>query len=494
MPNIGELTGPRVRVEKLGTSDRGGGQLVVEQGMLLVRGKLRTRALGPLDGMQSLRFEESDGRSAQLRFQDDSHWTIEADEPGLLDFAHQLEAGLGRSGLVTDPPRLSQHVREVIVGPRALRRALEATTALGLGVGTQMLTQVAAPLGWALVAAAGGWVTLLGIAAFQQAPSGMLGSLRASFERRGWALTLWLPMCLGFGAALGIQAASHREAHEALARELRSDAEQARLARQQAEATRRAEQQAAVSAQLRRLEAALGDKRWPEAKAAYDALEALEPKHPALPSVWATLGPQLTAQAEREREQAIETALRDARRMQNDPVVCDDARAVAAAWKALSALPSTDPRRAAAVAVVPNLERCRKVVARSLALNAAEQRRQDRIRLAPRVQAELRGKGYVVNVTLVGGAEDRVRVEGDALTAKAVAEITEQGSRNPGSLLARLQDHGFRSVELFAGKRRLGSFTLQPRGIEALAAELLSSMGLAERLSLEPPGEPAASR
>jgi tetratricopeptide (TPR) repeat protein len=486
----GELRGPKVRVEKLGTSDRGGGLLVAQGGMLVIRGKLRSRTLGALDALQGWRFDEPDGRSAELTFNDLSRWAIEADDAGLVDFARLVEAQLGRAGLVTDPPGLSQRVRTVM-GTQAKRRLPEALLALAVGVGAHALTRSAGPLGWPLIAGALLWVTLLGVALFQDAPEGLIERVRSAYERRGWALTLLLPLCLAFGAGLGMQAATARTLQEAQTRSLRAQAEQARQSKQQAEAERAAEQQAELASRIRLLEAALNAKRWPDAKAAYDALAALDPRHPTLPTAWATLEPQLAALEAREREQAIAAALRDARRMQKDPVVCDDARAVAAAWKAFSALPASDPRRAGAVALVPNLERCRKVVARALAVNAAELRRQARIQLAPRLQDELRRAGHLVNVALTGKAEDGLRISGDALDAKAVPSLTEHGSKAPGSLFARLEEQGVRHVELRAGERRLGRFALQPRGTDALAAELLAGMGLGAPLALPELAAPA---
>lgn len=484
-----ELTGPKVRVEKLGTSDRGGGLLVAHEGQLLIRGKLRSRTLGTLATVQSLRFDDPDGQSAELVFQDLSRWAIEAEDPGLLEFAHQLQAHLGREGLVTDPPKLSQRVRTAMAA-QGKRRVPEMLLALGLGAGVQLVVRQVAPLGWLLVAGGVGWVTLLGVALFQDEPPGWLGRLRATFERRGWALSLFLPMCIAFGAALGIEAATQRVLLDTQVRTLAAEAAEARQALERAEAERTSAHAAEVTAQVQRVEGALNAQRWTEAKTFYDALASLEPAHPALPTMWATLGPQLEARAAKEQALATEAALRDARRMQKDPVVCDDARAVAAAWKAVQGLPPTDPRRGPAAALVPTLERCRKIVARSLAINAAELRRQGRIQLMSPVQDELRRAGHLVNVELTGKAEDRVRISGDGLNAKAVPAITGQASRSPGSLFARLEEQGVRNVEVLAGERSLGSFALEPRSTEALAAELLTSMGLGSPLVL---AEPAAA-
>jgi hypothetical protein len=370
------------------------------------------------------------------------------------------------------------------------RRMPEMLLAIGLGVGVELGVRQVAPLGWLLVAGGVGWVALLGVALFQDEPSGWLGRLRATFERRGWALSLFLPMCVAFGAGLGLQAAAQRVLLDTQVRAQDAEAAQTKQARERAEAERANARAAEVAAHVKSIEAALNAQRWTEAKTTYDALVALEPAHPALPALWATLGPPLEARAAREQAQATEAALRDARRMQKDPVVCDDARAVAAAWKAVQGLPATDPRRGPAVKLVPGLERCRKVVARSLAINAAELRRQERIQLMSRVQSELRRAGHLVNVTLTGKAEDRVQISGEALNAKAVPAITGQGSRSPGSLFARLEEQGVRSVEVRVGERSLGSFALDPRSTAELAAELLDSMGLGAPLAL---AEPAAA-
>jgi len=478
-----ELTGPKVRVEKLGTSDRGGGLLVAHEGQLLIRGKVRSRTLGTLDAVQSLRFDDPDGQRAELIFRDLSRWAIEAEDPGLLEFAHQLQAHLGREGLVTDPPKLGERVRSVMAA-QGKRRVPEMLLALALGVGVQLAVRQVAPLGWLLVAGGVAWVTLLGVALFQDEPSGWPGRLRTIFDRRGWALGLFLPLCVVFGAGLGLQAAAQRVLLETQVRAQNAEAAEAQQAKQRAEAERANAHKAEVAAHLKSVETSLEAQRWTEAKTGYDALAALEPAHPSLPALWATLGPQLEARAAKEQAQATEAALRDARRMQKDRVVCDDARAVAAAWRAVQSLPPTDPRRGPAVKLVPGLERCRKVVARSLAINAAELRRQGRIQLMSPVQAELRRAGHLVNVTLTGKAEDRVQISGEGLTAKAVPAITGQGSRSPGSLFARLEEQGVRNVEVLAGERSLGSFALEPRSTEALAAELLDSMGLGAPLAL----------
>jgi hypothetical protein len=324
----------------------------------------------------------------------------------------------------------------------------------------------------------------LGASLFVPEPAAPLERLRSGYERRGWALTLWLPLCVAFGALLGIQAAAGREALAAQRQRVREAAQQAREVRARDEAERASEQAAAATDRARRLELALDEQRWLDARGEYEELKRLDPKHPALPAVWATLGPQLEALATREREQSIEAALHDARRMQTDPIVCDDARAVAAAWKAFRALPATDPRRGSAVALVPSLERCRKVVARSLALNAAEQRRQARLRLAPRIEVELRRAGHLVNVTLSGAGDDRLRIAGDALDAKAADALTDLGSRTPASLLGRLQEQGVRSVEIVNGRHDLATIILEPASPEVLAAQLLGTMGLDAPLAL----------
>lgn len=106
-----DLAGPKVSARREGTADKGGGRLEVRAGRIVVQGKLRLRDLGAAADLSSIALLDSDGMGVALSFTSGATWTLAADAVGLEPFARALETGLGRPGLVQDPPGLSVRVR-----------------------------------------------------------------------------------------------------------------------------------------------------------------------------------------------------------------------------------------------------------------------------------------------------------------------------------------------------------------------------------------------
>src|SRR2546421_2477406 len=95
-----ELLGPRVSVDRNGTADRGGGQLLIKQGKLLVRTRSIERLLGASIAIDHIQLVDLARQRATVNFIDGQIWNVESANEDLTPFFKQVESVAGHAGLV----------------------------------------------------------------------------------------------------------------------------------------------------------------------------------------------------------------------------------------------------------------------------------------------------------------------------------------------------------------------------------------------------------
>src|SRR5687768_4835876 len=101
------LVGPRVSVDRDGTADRGGGQLVLRQDGLYVRTRGFERLLGALNAIDHVQLVDLARMRARVCTTDGRLWNVQSDQgEDLTAFFRQLESTAGRPGLLRHPPRI----------------------------------------------------------------------------------------------------------------------------------------------------------------------------------------------------------------------------------------------------------------------------------------------------------------------------------------------------------------------------------------------------
>lgn len=128
-----DLVGPKVSARREGTADKGGGRLELRAGRIVVQGKVRLRDLGAAADLSAIALLDGDGTGVALSFAGGASWTLTTDGGGLSEFARALETGLGRPGLVQDPPGLSVRVRSVAT-PETRRSVGAAVLVLAVAI------------------------------------------------------------------------------------------------------------------------------------------------------------------------------------------------------------------------------------------------------------------------------------------------------------------------------------------------------------------------
>lgn len=481
-----EVVGPRVSVDRNGTANRGGGQLVIKQGKLLVRTRDIERVLGALGAIEHIQLVDLARLRARVQLVDAQVWNVQSEQgEDLTAFFRQLESAAGRADLLRDPPRIAELVRAAATPARA-RVALLAALALLAYLPLRWLGGLARPVGL-LIAALGVLALLLGAAAFAYRSEDGPALLK---RLRPWVSWPWLIAALvasiagSIGASDAVaRAAREREQARALA-EATQRAE-ATAAQQQQEARARRAQADTLAQEL--LEAVRGE-RYREAKTLHGRVEALTPGHPIATQVWPQLERTLSDLDERERVAAVARGITRARAVAADRLACEAAKHVADAHALLRRARPSDADYDAALRALDGLERCRKRVRSLFAQNAEESRRSMRVVAAAQVESAVRRLGYPVRATLAGRMSDVLRIEARELDAAAAQRILASSEGNDSTFEAARTLEGFTRIEL-RGEKVSRDVKLHPVPAEALVAPTLEQFGLASPLTLQDAGQ-----
>lgn len=366
MQPAGELTGPKVHVERAGgTADSGAGQLVALGDDLLIRAARHTRSLGVLTGLVAIELQDHKGSAARLRYVDGSTWTLtETRDGSLLPFLQELAERCRRPELIADAPSVSMRVREAI-GPE--RKPALIVVALGLLAIAPVaaLCSLLPWLGYALIVAVVAWLATLMLVERDQL------ELPARVAKAQWPVKLALPIMLSLAAALGLlHGRQGALAEGAAARAAALDQQ-----RRAETSARRRREDVARTLEIERavadLRAALDDGEPTAIERQATRLRALAPRHAALAQLRAAATPPPRAPAnEEERSAAFAAGLRKARAVTADHVRCDSAREIGDAWAGLRLARPDDPQLREAQKLTSRLERCRAGVRRALIDNA----------------------------------------------------------------------------------------------------------------------------
>jgi uncharacterized membrane-anchored protein YhcB (DUF1043 family) len=477
-----ELVGPRVSVDRNGTADRGGGQLVVKQGKLLVRTRNLERLLGASVAIDHIQLVDLARMRAQVRFVDGQVWNVESEQgEDLTPFFKQVESTAGRAGLLHDPPRISELLRDAAT-PARVRNVLLTALALLAFVPLRWLGGLAPAVGGALPVF-GVILLLLGVLARglreddDFTPS-MLARLRT------WVSWPW------FAAALALIVAGvigYSDATERLARERKEAQAHAEAAQQAAAAAAQQQQEARerrarTDALAQQLLDAMQSEHFREAKAVYDQLTALTPDHATAKQVRSALETALAELDERERVTGVARGIAQARAVARDPLACETAKRVADAYALLRRAQPDDADYAAARRVLGDLERCRKQVRARFAQSAEEGRRRLRMLAATQIETAVRRLGYPAHVTLAGKTSDVLRIEAHDLDATAAQRILALREKDAPFEAARTED-GFKRIEL-RGEKFDQDVKLHALPASAVVEPVLEKFGLAQPLAL----------
>jgi hypothetical protein len=477
-----ELVGPRVSVDRNGTADRGGGQLVIKQGKLLVRARNLERLLGASVAIEHIQLVDLARMRAKVRFIDGQVWNVESEQgEDLTPFFKQLESTAGRAGLLHDPPRVSELLRDAAT-PARMRNALLIALALIAFVPLRWLGALA-PAAGVVLAVIGAALLLLGVAAFAWR-EGDDDAPPALARLRSWVSWPWLAAALATTAA-GVS--GHADASARLGQQLEQARVHAETARQAAAAAAQQQEElrdrrAQADALAQQLLDAMQGERYRDAKTLYDRLTALVPDHATAKQQAPALATALAALDERERVAGIGRGIAQARAVTRDPLACETAKRVADAYSLLRRALPTDTDYDAARRVLGDLESCRKRVRARFAQSAEESRRRLRMMAATQIETEVRRLGYPPHVTLSGKTSDVLHIEAHEIDAAAAQRILALREKDATFEAAR-SDDGFTRIEL-RGDKFKRDVQLHRVPASALIEPVLEQFGLAHPLAL----------
>jgi hypothetical protein len=482
-----ELVGPRVSVDRSGTADRGGGQLVIKDGKLLVRTHSLERLLGSSIAIEQIELIDLARLQAKVSFVGGQVWNVQSEQgDDLTPFFKQVESASGREGLLRDPPRVSELVREAAT-PERVRVTLLTALALLAYLPLRWLGGSTTAVGGLLVGL-GGVALLVGGAALmrdegQDAPA-LLSRLRP------WVSWPWFAAALAasLAGAMGSWDASARAARVEAQAHARAEAQQrARTAaarEQQASRERRAQGDALA----KQLLDAMGHERFRDAKALYDRIQTLVPDHPVALQVRTQLERALSDLDEHERVAGVARGIVEARVVARDRLACESAKRVADSVALLRRAGPNDAGYGAARRALDGLERCRKRVRARFAQNAEESRRRLRMLAAAQVESAVRRLGYAASVSLSGSRSDVLRIRARELDGAAAQRILALRGAKDATFEAARTEEGFSRIEM-RGQKFARVERLHPVSAETLSAPVLESFGLAKPLALETPPE-----
>jgi hypothetical protein len=303
----------------------------------------------------------------------------------------------------------------------------------------------------------------------------------------GAALAVAAPLLLVAAASVGLHGAAERAALRAEAEKNRLRAEAERRLAEKREAERRQRNARKADRLTEEMDGAMKESRWRDAHRIYLEIQALNPEHGSLRRTWAQLGPELDALRESERQRAVASGIRQARRTVKDRVICESARAVSGAWGQLRQARPGDEEWSGAVKAVERLERCRQRVEKIFNQNAVALRVQARTEFVRAARLELQKMGYAPRVRLGGRNRQEAKVTIADMLDEDAARITANGSRQPGALLHRAQRLGFGRLVLSNGTGKTWTYALEPEDESRIGATVLKKFGLDRPLQLQAP-------
>ena len=369
MPDAGELTGPKVHVERIGTADSGAGQLIALGGDVLIRAVRQNRSLGSLAALHAIELQDRKGSVARLRFADGAVWLLtETRDDSLLPFLERVAERSLRPGLIAYPPSVSMQVREAI-GPGRKRELTVIVLALLASLPVAAVCSFWPWVGYALIVA-----TVVWLAAMMAGEQGAL-ELPPRLVRLQWPVKLALPIILSLAAALGVLHGRQRVLGEHALQRTRALVEHARSRSTERQAQEGAARRLEIARAAADLQLALSGGDAAEIERQATRLRALDQGHAALALLPSATPTPKAPLSEPERVAAVASGLRAARRITADRVRCESARDVADAWYGVRLARPDDPQRREAEKLTLRLERCRARVRKALIDNAVRSRK-----------------------------------------------------------------------------------------------------------------------
>lgn len=311
-----------------------------------------------------------------------------------------------------------------------------------------------------------------------------LAELRTAASLETWRQVAAVVIALSLAAVTVLGTIMLRDRGRQRAREATAHRHAAAMqaARQVQEQAGRTQRSARATALVDELRSAMNAKQWKEAEAHHAALAAIEPDHPMLRPVMTTLRRELDRIAEEERRSALKAGIADARGALVDSVRCDDAQYVSHAWRGLRQARPGDAEWDAATTLARAIERCRLLVAKETARNAAGLRLAQRRRFALELPDRLRREGHAAVVRAAGPAETEITVQIDGIDRESAARAAKAPGPE-GGLLAEAEKVGVRKLTFTDGAARF-DFPLVPVDDEDAVTPIFETLGLDRPFSL----------
>ncbi len=255
----------------------------------------------------------------------------------------------------------------------------------------------------------------------------------------------------------------------------------AKARRDAAESEQRTRQASATAVQLK---AAVAQGNWQDADRLLGKVKELDPAIAGLPEIEAKAKPEIervkAETAETDRRTSVVTGLAGAQRLLRDKKECKEPRSLAPVWDKLRVVRKGDSEYAAAVKLVPRLEKCRLAAVAGMLDGLRSIMAAQRKSAANNYDTKLLEQGIDAKVSVLGQYSDRIRIEYVLFSRAGVFQVTSGGSMRDDSLLGALQKIGFKKVIFTTGYGESWSYDLMPRDESdaKYATSALSEVGL----------------
>lgn len=284
-------------------------------------------------------------------------------------------------------------------------------------------------------------------------------------------------LLVALGGLIGIPASfAHREQQEREA-QLRHEAMQEAERQRQADLAR-------VPTIVVEIKSRAASAAWEQAAASYSELARIDAAKAAeLSSEHSAIQAGLAKLAEErrvaERKQQISKAIVSATKVVNDKKVwCNTPESIKEVWDVLKTVKPTDADYAAAKAITPKLEQCRKGTERRLTDEHRKLRRHQRQLFASTIDKHFLDNGLDVEVAVGGSNKDRLTLTNIMFSNRAVVHNLDK------SAIEMIRGAGFKRVSFNDGFGGGQYFDLRPDPEYNAGPQVLSGMGLGEPLKL----------
>jgi hypothetical protein len=322
-----------------------------------------------------------------------------------------------------------------------------------------------------LVAAVAGF-----LATFVNVPLGFL------MVWAGLFLVIWRrhlhPVTAVFAGAIALIGASLLSAPVAM-RASMAKLETQRVAVETRKAAERRRNEQTADSEFKQMQDAMAALDWRKAANSNERLKTLRIDYPRRAEAETVINKHV-------RMLDLADALAKAQQLVRDTKQCREPSAISSVWKELRKVRSTDPQWAAAAAVVPKLEDCRKQSERESSEGLRQIMVAQREGWAQRADRVFLDQGMNVTISISGPYKDRVTLKWALMSRAAAHKLTEGGSTSPDSFLGGLQKIGFKRATFTDGWNDTWYYDLDPDDESHGGGAMLAKFDIGDPLRLTP--------